>query len=158
MNKLFLSIIAVFVVLSALLLFQASKAGTSVVMLPTEVLAKANQEQTLSRIRVAGRVADAEVNYIVEPNFELKFFIENPPKPGVESQAGILAVVYQGIKPDMFAPGRDVIIDGEFRGGTLYASKLLTQCPSKYEPPKPGAAQPENQKPDGMQEYQESQQ
>ena len=37
----------------------------------------------------------------------------------------------------MFTAGRDVIIDGEYKDGVLQAQKLLTQCPSKYEPPSP---------------------
>ena len=85
-------------------------------------------------------MADLPVDYAVTPGFLLRFSIINPGKgdqavPVDPKQT--IPVVYQGIKPDMFTPGRDVIIDGEFRDGILYASKLLTQCPSKYEPPSP---------------------
>jgi cytochrome c-type biogenesis protein CcmE len=74
------------------------------------------------------------IDYKVEPAIELKFSIEDPGnKP--DKRAGVVPVVYAGIKPDMFAPGRDVIIDGDFDGSVLTATKLLTQCPSKYEPP-----------------------
>lgn len=135
MNKVFYSIIVVFVVLCGLLLFQASQTGTSVVLMPSEVIAKSRFQKSIPRIRVAGRVTTENVSYVVEPSFELKFSVEDPKNP-----QGALPVVYQGIKPDMFAAGRDVIIDGEFRAGALQASKLLTQCPSKYEPPTPGGA------------------
>ncbi len=49
----------------------------------------------------------------------------------------LVPVVYQGLRPDMFEAGRDVIIDGEFKDGVVIASSLLTQCPSKYEAPSP---------------------
>jgi cytochrome c-type biogenesis protein CcmE len=52
----------------------------------------------------------------------------------------VVPVVYQGLKPDMFAAGRDVLIDGDYVGGVIKAAKLQTQCPSKYEPVAPGAA------------------
>jgi cytochrome c-type biogenesis protein CcmE len=39
----------------------------------------------------------------------------------------------------MFQAGRDVLIDGDFKNGTIVAAKLQTQCPSKYEPAMPGA-------------------
>jgi len=49
-------------------------------------------------------------------------------------------VHYQGVLPDMFAEGRDVIVEGRYdAGGALAAKTLMTSCPSKYEPEKPGA-------------------
>ncbi len=89
--------------------------------------------QEMRRVRVAGRVADGEVNYAVQPAFKLDFQIKDPDG----KSPVILPVSYAGIKPDMFAVGRDVIIDGEFIDGVLIAKQLLTQCPSKYQPPKP---------------------
>jgi cytochrome c-type biogenesis protein CcmE len=38
-------------------------------------------------------------------------------------------------KPDMFAPGRDVIVEGKLgTGDTIEARQVLTSCPSKYSP------------------------
>jgi len=38
-------------------------------------------------------------------------------------------------KPDMFAPGRDVIVEGRLAlDGTIDARQVLTSCPSKYVP------------------------
>jgi cytochrome c-type biogenesis protein CcmE len=48
-------------------------------------------------------------------------------------------VAFTGIVPDMFAEGRDVIIEGRYLDGTLHAQQIMTSCPSKYEP-KPGEA------------------
>jgi cytochrome c-type biogenesis protein CcmE len=44
-------------------------------------------------------------------------------------------VIYDGLKPDAFADGRDVVVEGTFRhtDHTLHATKLVTKCPSKYE-------------------------
>ena len=44
-------------------------------------------------------------------------------------------VIYDGLMPDAFADGRDVVVEGTFQhtDRTLHASKLVTKCPSKYE-------------------------
>lgn len=46
-----------------------------------------------------------------------------------------LPVSYQGIVPDPFQAGREVIVQGELRGGTFVAQRdsLVTKCPSKYQ-------------------------
>jgi cytochrome c-type biogenesis protein CcmE len=41
-------------------------------------------------------------------------------------------------KPDMFAPNRDVIVEGSLvSNGTIEARQELTSCPSKYTPKQP---------------------
>ena len=50
-----------------------------------------------------------------------------------------VAVAYRGILPDMFAEGREVVVEGHYGQGTLTAKQIMTSCPSKYEP-KPGGA------------------
>lgn len=44
-------------------------------------------------------------------------------------------IVYEGLMPDAFADGRDVVVEGTFEHAdrTLHATKLVTKCPSKYE-------------------------
>ena len=130
MNKQFLGIVAAVVLLAGILLYQASMGGTSLVLPPSDLLAESKISR--QRIRVAGRVADLPVNSKSEAPFELRFHIEDPEDP-----KGSVPVVYRGLKPDMFATGRDVIIQGQYQEGILQAKSLLTQCPSKYEPPKP---------------------
>ena len=45
-----------------------------------------------------------------------------------------LPVHFQGIVPDLFRDGADVIIEGKFRrDGVLVASNVMTACPSKSE-------------------------
>jgi len=134
MNRIFLSLVLVAVVVGGLLTFQATRVGTSDVLLPS-ALAAESADAVVARIRVAGRVSDDPIEYAVAPSFELKFAVLDPGSKA--TGPGVLRVVYRGVKPDMFAPGRDVIMDGNFSGGVLEATKLLTQCPSKYEAPKP---------------------
>ena len=144
MNRVFISLVIGFAVVGALLIFQTTRATSSTVLKPSE-LAKSAPGTTLTRIRVAGRVAaDQPVDYQVQPKLRLAFSIHDPGVgPNSESTKvdpiATIPVVYQGVKPDMFTAGRDVIIDGEFIDGTLQAAQLLTQCPSKYEAPAPGA-------------------
>jgi hypothetical protein len=49
-----------------------------------------------------------------------------------------IRVVYRGSVPDLFAPGRDVVLQGRLRDGIFAAvpGSLVTQCPSKYAPKK----------------------
>lgn len=139
MNKLFLSILAVFIVLGGLAVIRTTKLTASTVFLPSDLASKrtGNPDVRLMRIRVGGRVSSLPVDYKVQPVIELKFSITDPGIKSEGPETQTVPVIYNGLKPDMFAPGRDVIIDGEFVNGVLVANKLLTQCPSKYEPPDP---------------------
>ncbi len=75
------------------------------------------------------------IEYQTEPRMVLRFGVEDPK----DGNGTVAAVVYENLKPDMFAAGRDVLIDGDYVGGVIKAAKLQTQCPSKYEPAMPGA-------------------
>jgi cytochrome c-type biogenesis protein CcmE len=49
-------------------------------------------------------------------------------------------VTYRGILPDMFAEGREVVVEGRYDVPGLAAKQIMTSCPSKYDPQKqPGA-------------------
>jgi len=137
MNRVFFSLVTVFLLLSSFMVFHATKEGSSPVLTPSE-LAEMSDLNDISRLRVAGRVAEAPVDYQLRPDIKLSFSIINAERdevPGV--QLASVPVVYRGLKPDMFSIGRDVIIDGQFVNGTVVATSLLTQCPSKYEAPHP---------------------
>jgi len=44
-----------------------------------------------------------------------------------------LEVDYQGVTPQTFQEGREIIVEGTYhQSGTFEASKILTKCPSKY--------------------------
>jgi len=97
-------------------------------------------------IRVAGRVEPGNIDW--EPNsLTLKFEIAPipdadasgaPVKPVsvVASDPVSFRVVAAGEpKPDMFAAGRDVIVEGRLGpDGAIAATQVMTSCPSKYKP------------------------
>lgn len=132
MGKVFISLVALFIVCGSALVYQATQGTSSLVLMPSEVLTR-GASKDLKRIRVGGRVVEP-IQYQTEPRMVLSFKVKNP-SGGEET----VPVVYAGLKPDMFAAGRDVLIDGDYVGGTIQAAKLQTQCPSKYEPAVPGA-------------------
>jgi cytochrome c-type biogenesis protein CcmE len=47
-------------------------------------------------------------------------------------------VVYRGSVPDLFRPGRDIVVEGRLQNGIFVAvpGTLVTKCPSKYTPKK----------------------
>jgi cytochrome c-type biogenesis protein CcmE len=47
-------------------------------------------------------------------------------------------VVYRGSVPDLFKPGREVVVQGKLVNGMFVAAPgtLVTKCPSKYAPAK----------------------
>jgi len=108
--------------------------------------AKARQVELAGQmLRIAGRVVPGTIQW--DPSsLTLKFAIAQPP-PG-DGQAAVttvaatalpptsFAVVSRGQpKPDMFAAGRDVIVEGRLtRDNTIEARQVLTSCPSKYSP------------------------
>lgn len=52
----------------------------------------------------------------------------------IEEKNSNLNVVYQGVTPDMFQDGGEVVVEGILdEQGVFHASTLLTSCPSKYE-------------------------
>ena len=129
MGRIVVSLVVLFLIIGGALVYQATRGTSSLVLMPSELIAHGTQSN-LPRIRVAGRVVEP-VKYEVEPNLVLSFQVEDPKDP-----KGAVPVVYRGVKPDMFIAGRDVIIDGDYESGTIKAVKVLTQCPSKYEPVK----------------------
>ncbi|MBI4514622.1 MAG: cytochrome c maturation protein CcmE [Deltaproteobacteria bacterium] len=46
-----------------------------------------------------------------------------------------LRVRYDGLLPDLFSDGREVIVEGRLDGGELRAQAILASCPSKYDSP-----------------------
>ena len=85
-------------------------------------------------VRVAGRVEVGSVTKKMTPTGEeLNFRIGDFKIDGNGAQT--VPVYFVGVTPDMFkaAGGSDVIVEGKYRNGTLYAQSVLTSCPSKYE-------------------------
>lgn len=125
--------IVIFVVVIALggLIF-ASTANNSRAVVTVSQLVSENLTQ--QKVQIGAQVAkDSEIEVVTEPSRQVVFWVRDR-----ESEQPRLQVVYQGVMPDTLRPGRDVIIQGQYDGQKFKAHQLLTQCPSKYEPPKPG--------------------
>ncbi len=98
-------------------------------------------------LRIAGRVKPGSVSW--DPRtLTLAFAIAAIPDPaaatsGVQPAAAVSPVSFDVVcrgqpKPDMFAEGHDVIVEGRLgAGNAITASQVLTSCPSKYTPKEP---------------------
>ncbi len=103
--------------------------------------AAARQSELIGQsIRVAGRVKAGTISW--DPaTLKLSFAIgQPPPQDGVVVEPvsmhppQVIKVVCTGQpKPDMFAAGRDVIVEGRLTSHNfLTAEQVMTSCPSKY--------------------------
>ncbi len=78
-------------------------------------------------VRIAGRVRPGSMRWEADTR-DLYFTLDD-----IEA-TGTLAVHYNGILPDMFQEGRDVIVEGPSIGSDPFvATTVLTSCPTKYE-------------------------
>ncbi len=120
-----LSIGVVIIVASvAYLMFSGATGSTMYFLTVPEVQQKLSTLQG-EPIRVAGKVTAEPIAWDVS-KLALGFVIGD--------EHARLPVQYKGLKPDMFQPGVDVIVEGRIgRDGVLTASVLMTSCPSKYE-------------------------
>jgi cytochrome c-type biogenesis protein CcmE len=86
--------------------------------------------QTLpSRVRLGGTVAAGTVRWDAAHR-HLAFVITDG--------ANTLPVRYSGVVPDIFAEGRQVVVEGGVaRDGAFDATTLLAKCPTKYSPADP---------------------
>lgn len=77
-------------------------------------------------VRVSGQVApDVE-----REGFELRFtIIDNT------GRDASLPVVYQGVVPNTFKVGNQVVVEGKYTAGGIFeAEAILTKCSSRYVP------------------------
>lgn len=75
-------------------------------------------------IRVSGKVLDGTIKWNAK-DLKLRFVMGD--------DKTTLPVVYQGVVPDSFKQGREVVIEGVYSDGILKASQIMPTCPSKYE-------------------------
>lgn len=78
-------------------------------------------------LRVKGWVRSGTMRWTPQTN-ELAFDLAR--QDGTDP----VPVAYRGILPDMFAEGREVVVEGRYDGGRIAARQIMTSCPSKYEP------------------------
>lgn len=76
-------------------------------------------------VRVGGTVLDGSVQYDSKKG-NLHFTITDG-----ESK---LPVVFEGIAPNTFRPGVEVVVEGRYVSKNIFeADKIMAKCPSKYE-------------------------
>ncbi len=76
-------------------------------------------------VRVNGIVLDESFQYDYETE-NLHFTITDGKNK--------LPIIYQGVSPDTFGPGTEVVLEGRYESEDIFeASKLMAKCPSKYE-------------------------
>ena len=114
-------------VLAVFLLYTSIAGGGTPSLRPSQL---AGQTGTISLVgRVVGKpTGDAHEGGL---RFRLRD-VKDPASPTV-------AVVYTGSVPDLFASGRDIVVDGKLQNGTFVAEpgSMVTKCPSKYSASKP---------------------
>ncbi len=118
------------IVVSAIgyLMFSGATGNTAFFMTVPELQAQ-TQDMRGAALRLAGKVTAYPIEWDVG-KLSLAFTIG-------EGDARI-PVRYNGVKPDMFQTGAEVIVEGQIGpDGVLVANNLMTSCPSKYEEEKP---------------------
>lgn len=136
MNAKFLTAIVVVVAVLGFLIYTAGTSTAKQVVTVAEVL----DDRPVEAVQIGARVAPgSEIEYKAIPERTVRFSVVDISVPGKS-----LSVVYHGAMPDTLRAGRDVILQGKYDGEVFTASSLVTQCPSKYEPPVPksGSGQP----------------
>lgn len=124
---------AVALLTAALLLAGAlvytSFSGATEAATPSQLVRSADPDRSY---QLTGKVVDGSVRREGE---RLRFEIRD--------RAGRTAipVAYEGVVPDPFREGREVIVTGHVAGGTLVGERdsLVTKCPSKFTEKKKGA-------------------
>jgi cytochrome c-type biogenesis protein CcmE len=90
----------------------------------SELLAKGPSGENVG-LRVAGEVIPDSVQWNPK-DLKLSFRIRD----GESS----LHVDYQGVVPDSFKPGKEVIVEGKYTAeGFFRAATIMPTCPSKYD-------------------------
>lgn len=93
----------------------------------SEFLAQGNSIYD-ENVRVNGQVADGSVEQEAQGTI-LRFTVID-----IEEE-GSLPVFYQGVAPDTFKEGSEVVVEGHLDSdGIFQADIILAKCPSRYEP------------------------
>ncbi len=91
----------------------------------SELKEKGPSETSGEMVRVGGTVLDGSVQYDSEEG-NLYFTVTDG-----ESK---LPIVYEGIAPDDFGPGIEVVLEGRYASEDIFeADKIMPKCRSKYE-------------------------
>lgn len=125
-NRVRLAVLSLVVIAAVGYLILTGVKQTGMQYMTVTELAQLDRAPKSEGFRLDGVVAPGSVVYNQkEPKLQFKM------TDGKEH----IAVVYEGLMPDAFADGREVVVEGEYRHAdrALHATKLVTKCPSKYE-------------------------
>ncbi len=87
-------------------------------------LASQSSQMAERGLRIGGRVREGSL--VWEPKtLQLEFMIAD--------EGASMPVVYQGVLPDSFRQGTEVIVEGMYADGVFKATQIMPTCPSKYE-------------------------
>ncbi len=113
--------LSVAVLLAGALVYTSFSASTQA-STPSDVVASAEPGRSYE---LTGKVVDGSVRRDGE---RLRFAIRD--RDGTTS----VPVTYEGVVPDPFREGREVIVSGQVEGKTFVAERdsLVTKCPSKF--------------------------
>ncbi len=121
-------LIALIVVFGALafLGYNAFKASSMYYLSVGELLGRGDAAYG-EELRVSGKVREGTIQRGPEAN-TVRFTMADENGPSIP-------VVYQGVVPDTFQEGGEVVVEGGLEPeGVFRATTLLAKCPSKYEP------------------------
>jgi cytochrome c-type biogenesis protein CcmE len=100
--------------------------NTSKYFFTVDELLSQNVSYAGAGLKVKGNVVNGSIQRDPSDYLNVNFSIE-------ENDA-LLKVAYQGVTPDMFIDGGEVVVEGTLgKDGVFLANTLLTSCPSKYE-------------------------
>jgi cytochrome c-type biogenesis protein CcmE len=125
-NRIRLTLLSLIVVAAVGYLILSGVKQTGMQYMTVTELARLDRAPKSDGFRLDGVVAPGSVVYD-QKTPQLRFKMTD----GKEK----IAVIYDGLMPDAFADGREVVVEGAYRheDRALHASKLVTKCPSKYE-------------------------
>ena len=109
-------------VLAVFLLYTSIAGGGTPSVRPSQLEGRAGSVSLVGRV-VGKPTGDAR-------GAGLRFQLRDVKDPA----SSTVPVLYKGSVPDLFASGRDIVVDGELRNGTFVATPgtMVTKCPSKY--------------------------
>lgn len=121
----FLVVVLVIVLVLSYLVYAGVRRASVYYLTVSELLTQAGQTRDLPA-RVSGKVVPGSIQWD-QLRQSLRFRITDGQK--------VLPVRYQGVVPDIFGDGREVVVEGRLNaGGEFVATTLLAKCPTKYEP------------------------
>ena len=116
--------LSVAAILAVFLLYTSIAGGGNPSISPSDLDGRSDTVQ-LAGVVVGPATGDAHAD-------GLRFALEDiDPASGAS-----VPVLYTGSVPDLFKPGRHIVVTGQLQDGTFVAEpgSMITKCPSKYAP------------------------